>query len=88
MVFVVRTVGGRRLTGKRSSRVVAKETHPTGEAVDFFLAQHGMTRADLAQLMGGRSRVSDFFMGVRQLSTSQIMALRQRLGIPADLLLE
>ena len=46
-----------------------------------------MTRADLAELMGGRSRVSDFFKGVRQLSTSQIKALRERLGIPADLLL-
>jgi HTH-type transcriptional regulator/antitoxin HigA len=57
------------------------------EAVDFFLEQHGMTRADLAELMGGRSRVSDFFKGVRQLSTSQIRALRERLGIPADLLL-
>lgn len=37
--------------------------------------------------MGGRSRVSDFFRGVRELSTGQIGALRDRLGIPADLLL-
>jgi len=57
------------------------------EAVDFFLEQHGMTRAELAPLMGGRSRVSDFFKGVRALSTTQIKALRERLGIPADLLL-
>jgi HTH-type transcriptional regulator/antitoxin HigA len=57
------------------------------EAVDFFLDQHGMTRAELAPLMGGRSRVSDFFKGIRTLSTTQIKALRERLGIPADLLL-
>ena len=57
------------------------------EAVDFFLEQHGMTRAELAQIMGGRSRVSDFFKGVRQLSTGQMKALRDRLGVPADLLL-
>jgi HTH-type transcriptional regulator/antitoxin HigA len=57
------------------------------EAVDFFLEQHDMTRAELAPLMGGRSRVSDFFKGVRALSTTQIKALRERLGVPADLLL-
>jgi HTH-type transcriptional regulator/antitoxin HigA len=67
---------------------VPEPRNPTPqEAVDFFLEQHGMTRAELAPLMGGRSRVSDFFKGVRQLSTSQIKALRQKLGIPADLLL-
>ena len=57
------------------------------EVVDFFLEQHGATRAELAELMGGRSRVSDFFKGKRELSTSQIKALRTRFGIPADLLL-
>jgi HTH-type transcriptional regulator/antitoxin HigA len=67
---------------------VAEPRDPTPqEAVDFFLEQHGMTRAELAPLMGGRSRVSDFFKGLRPLSTGQIKALRDNLGIPADLLL-
>jgi len=67
---------------------VPEPRNPTPqEAVDFFLEQHGMTRAELAPLMGGRSRVSDFFKGIRALSTAQIKALRERLGIPADLLL-
>jgi HTH-type transcriptional regulator / antitoxin HigA len=57
------------------------------EAVDFFLEQHERTRAELAPVMGGRSRVSDFFKGVRALSTSQMKALRELLGVPADLLL-
>jgi HTH-type transcriptional regulator / antitoxin HigA len=57
------------------------------EAVDFFLEQHDMTRAELAPVMGGRSRVSDFFKGVRGLSTRQMKALRELLGVPADLLL-
>lgn len=57
------------------------------EAVDFYLEQHSMTRAQLAECMGGRSRVSDFFKGMRQLSTGQIKALRDLLGIPADLLI-
>lgn len=55
--------------------------------VDFMLDQRGMTRADLAPIMGGRSRVSDFFNGRRSLSKGQIEALREHLGIPADLLI-
>jgi HTH-type transcriptional regulator/antitoxin HigA len=55
--------------------------------VDFMLEQKGMQRSDLTDLMGGRSRVSDFFNGKRELSKSQIAGLRDKLGIPADLLL-
>ena len=57
------------------------------DIVDFMLDQRGMTRADLAPIMGGRSRVSDFFNGKRALSRGQIEALRKHLGIPADLLI-
>lgn len=57
------------------------------DVVDFMLQQRGMTRAELAPLMGGRSRVSDFFNRRRALSRGQIQALREHLGIPADLLL-
>jgi HTH-type transcriptional regulator/antitoxin HigA len=57
------------------------------DAVEFMLDQKGMTRAQLADIMGGRSRVSEFFNGRRELSKTQIEALRDKLGIPADLLL-
>ena len=57
------------------------------DVVEFMLEQRGMTRTDLAEAMGGRSRVSDFFNGKRELSKGQIVALRQLLGIPADLLM-
>ena len=57
------------------------------EAVEFMLEQKGVTRAELAEIMGGRSRVSDFMNGKRGLSTAQVKALRNLLGIPADLLL-
>jgi HTH-type transcriptional regulator / antitoxin HigA len=56
--------------------------------VMFMLEQRGMTRAELAPLMGGKARVSEFFSGKRRLSIEQIRALRDRLGIPADLLIE
>lgn len=55
--------------------------------VDFMLEQKGMRRVDLTEAMGGRSRVSDFFSEKRPLSRGQIIALRNLLGIPADLLL-
>lgn len=57
------------------------------DVVDFMLEQKGMTRADLYGAMGGKSRVSEFFSGKRKLSRRQIEALRDLLGIPADLLL-
>ncbi len=57
------------------------------ELVTFMLEQHGMTRSDLAPLMGGKARVSQFFSAQRRLSLNQVCALRHALGIPADLLL-
>lgn len=57
------------------------------QAVDFMLDQRGMSRAELAPLLGGRSRVSEFFSGFRPLSISQVKALREALGLPADLLI-
>lgn len=55
--------------------------------VAFMLEQQGKTRTDLAPLMGGKGRVSEFFAGKRRLSIEQIRALRRELGIPADLLI-
>ena len=55
--------------------------------VEFMLGQKEMSRADLAEVMGGRSRVSDFFSGKRVLSRRQIEGIRDLLGVPADLLL-
>lgn len=57
------------------------------DVVDFMLDQRGMTRADLADVLGGRSRVSEFFAGKRRLSITQIEKLRELFRIPADLLL-
>ena len=58
------------------------------ELVDFMLEEKGMTRASLADEMGGRSRVSQFFRGERTLSISQILRLHGLLGIPVELLME
>ena len=64
------------------------ETSTPQSAVEFMLEQQGMTRADLAPLLGGRSRVSEFFSGKRRLSVPQMVKIRQVLKVPADLLLD
>lgn len=70
-----------------------EEHYPMGanstpqSVVDFVLEQKGMSRVDLHKVLGGRSRVSDFFAGKRSLSRGQIQRLRELLGISADLLL-
>ena len=68
------------------------EHYPMGtatpqQAVLFMLEQKGMDRADLDDVMGGKSRVSEFLNGKRELSKSQVEGLRHLLGIPADVLL-
>ncbi len=57
------------------------------EIVRFMAEQKGIGPAELAELLGGRSLLSEFYRGVRDLSKTQIVALRDALGIPADLLL-
>lgn len=69
-----------------------EERYPMGtvspqEAVSFMLEQKGMTRVDLEAIMGGKSRVSEFFSGKRALSKTQVEVLYRELGVPADILL-
>lgn len=57
------------------------------EVVQFMAEQKGVSNAKLAELLGGRSRLSDFMNEKRELSREQIKKLRQVLGVPADLLI-
>ncbi len=57
------------------------------QAVTFMLEQKGLQRSDLDDVMGGKSRVSEFLNGKRELSKAQVEGLRALLGIPADILL-
>ena len=75
-------------------RAYDEDHYPMGAAatpqavVDFLLEQRGMTRAELARYLGGRSRVSEFFAGKRNLSLAQIRKLRKLFNVPADVFLE
>jgi HTH-type transcriptional regulator/antitoxin HigA len=53
----------------------------------FRIEQLGLARIDLEPIMGGKSRVSEFLTGRRPLSMTQLVRLRDVLGIPADLLI-
>jgi HTH-type transcriptional regulator/antitoxin HigA len=57
------------------------------EAIEFRLDQMGWTRADLAKLLGSRSRVSEIFSGKRKLSLEMMRILHRELGVPAESLL-
>lgn len=88
-----RSDAGARLAGL-AVLIGAYETEqfPVGDVtpqavVDFMLEQRGMARSDLHEIMGGRSRVSEFFGGKRELSITQLMRLTAMLRIPSDLLL-
>ncbi|MDE2998478.1 MAG: helix-turn-helix domain-containing protein [Gemmatimonadota bacterium] len=68
-------------------RFPVDETMEPREVVDFMLEQKGLARTDLAEWLGGRSRVSEFYNGKRSLSIRQIRRLTENLGISADLLI-
>ena len=68
-------------------RFPVDDTMDPREIVAFMLEQKGLSRSDLAEWLGGRSRVSEFFSGRRNLSLRQIAALTENMNIPADLLI-
>jgi HTH-type transcriptional regulator/antitoxin HigA len=57
------------------------------ELLAYLMDQHGMTRADLIPLLGGAGRVSEVLNGKTGLSMTMVRRLRERFGIPADLLI-
>lgn len=57
------------------------------DVVKFMAEQKGVSPGELAEVLGGRSRLSDFMNRKRELSREQIKKLRQLLGVPADLLI-
>ena len=57
------------------------------EAIKFRMEQLGMSRTDLAKIIGTRSRVSEIFSGKRSLSVKMMKNLHQELQVPAEVLL-
>lgn len=59
----------------------------TAELIRYLMDQHGLTRADLAPILGTQSRVSEILRGREELSMAMVQRLRARFNMPADVLL-
>jgi HTH-type transcriptional regulator / antitoxin HigA len=57
------------------------------EAIKFRMEQLGLKPSDLADILGGRSRVSEILNKKRKLTVEMMRSLRKRLAIPAESLL-
>jgi HTH-type transcriptional regulator/antitoxin HigA len=57
------------------------------EAIKFRMEQQGLSRRDLAPLIGTRTRVAEVLNRKRNLSISMIRRLHDRLGISAEVLI-
>lgn len=57
------------------------------ELIRYAMEQHGLTPADMAPILGTRSRVSEILNGKRPLTLPMIRRLHERLGLPTDLLI-
>ena len=57
------------------------------DAIKFRMEQLDLRPADLAKILGGRSRVSEVLSKKRKLTVEMMRSLKKHLSIPADSLL-
>lgn len=57
------------------------------EAIKFRMEQRGLTRRDLEEIIGTRTRIAEVLNRKRGLSIGMIRRLHERLGIPAEVLI-
>ena len=57
------------------------------EAIKYQMEELGITTVEMAELVGGRSRLSELLNRKRPPSIRQVKAISARLDIPADILL-
>jgi HTH-type transcriptional regulator/antitoxin HigA len=65
---------------------IPEPTDPVG-VLEYYMETRGITRNDLEQYLGSRSRVSEVLNRRRNLSIDMIRRLHQGLSIPIDLLI-
>lgn len=59
----------------------------TADLIRHLMDQHGLTRAEMAPILGTASRVSEVLRGKKGLSMAMVQRLRARFHVPADVLL-
>lgn len=58
------------------------------EAIKFRMDQMGMTQADLAEVVGLKSRASEILNRKRKLTLAMIRRLHEKLNIPTEVLIQ
>jgi HTH-type transcriptional regulator/antitoxin HigA len=57
------------------------------EAILFRMEEQGLRQKDIADVVGGKNRVSEVLSRRRPLTLAMIRALHEKLGIPSELLI-
>lgn len=58
------------------------------DAIKYRMEQEGLTKTDLAKILGFKSRVSDIFSGRRKLTLEMVRNLHEKLNIPLEALVK
>jgi HTH-type transcriptional regulator/antitoxin HigA len=84
---VARLEAQARLIAAYEERKWPRRPSSVADLIRHLMDQHGLTRADMAQILGTQSRVSEVLRGKKGLSMAMVQRLRARFHVPADLLL-
>jgi len=76
-----------RLIAAYEERKWPRHAPTTAEIIRYLMDQHGLSRADMAPILGTASRVSEVLRGKKGLSMTMVQRLRARFQVPADVLL-
>ena len=84
---IVRLEAQARLISAYEERKWPRRAPSVANMISHLMDQHGLTRADMAPILGGPSRVSEVLRGKKGLSMAMVQRLRARFHVPAELLL-
>jgi HTH-type transcriptional regulator/antitoxin HigA len=84
---IVRLEAQARLISAYEEHKWPRRAPSVADMIRHLMDQHGLTRADMAPILGSPSRVSEVLRGKKGLSMAMVQRLRARFHVPADLLL-
>jgi HTH-type transcriptional regulator / antitoxin HigA len=84
---IVRLEAQARLISAYEAHKWPRRVPSIADMIRHLMDQHGLTRADMAPILGSPSRVSEVLRGKKGLSMAMVQRLRARFQVPADLLL-
>src|SRR5271156_184074 len=84
---IARVEAQARLIAAYEERNWPRRAPSIAELIRHLMDQHGLSRAEMASILGTPSRVSEVLAGKKELSMAMIQRLRARFRVPADALL-